>query len=920
MISKQVDARKDGKSSAGDSLRYGQGLKIDKETGEYLDKSHRTRFGNFGLVDDATHVSQDLNAMIELINLASVEMQSNCDLNTRAGEESKIAHFLVSFDQYEPTEAVLRDTEDSLLAAVGLDKNHFSTFLHNDNGHWHLHIYASRIEKNPPHRVCSLWLDQTKRDRVCREIEIRHGLKRDNGMHQVTEDGQIVEIPIAERRAAREEKRESSPSVSDRAKTTEIYSGEKTFQTWANEIRIGDRLKHAKSWQDIHTAAAAYQCEIKPKGAGFVICPVGEAGGVQLSKIGLKNLPAKFGAFQPAKHNQPTPQTEVTYAPGPTDSKAVSHYEKWKAARDAFKPLKTDRINVQRESNNKTRKVVRAAQQSELKQIRASTSGQARIAAVSVAKMQHAVAMADLTARLAHDRQLLLKQLAVRRPGNTFRDYLVIEATKGDNIALGLARKYGVDASTDVLCKRQADKLRILAAVGGQEYRPAPRMSFSHKIERNGTVIYDFGGGRTVTDSAVARQVQINDAAAHSPAVIATALSFAATKFGNTLSLTGSAEFQRLAVETAVRSGLNINFKDPALQAYKQEFAASISRAARRPLTPAQIAKGVSHVINTYDQGRPPAHIIARNAAAFARFADDVVHGQELAPTLEANRASRVHELHGGELDAKGAVARSVLPNSLHARVADVQAGQDTDLRRPGASPTGSGGAAGRDENIIHVGHTSATRDGVGAKAHDGESRSDAVASADHDIQRGGPVRPGVPAGAENHGERIGLPVTGAGQVTPTPVVDVTTPPSQSNKSAQRAVDVQDVDPHKVAPTKAKKKREPAPVVADTPAADVYQVTPPPDPISAHDWLAAWSVTTGKARGAAKPESGGTTHTVIHIALDGIVLDKGRSGAVYPVPAGLALHVGDKIAVDSNGELCAPRTPEQGVGKKGLGH
>ena len=863
--------------------------------------------------------------MIELINLASAEMQSNCDLNTRAGEGSKIAHFLVSFDQYEPTAAVLRDTEDSLLAAVGLDKNHFSTFLHNDNGHWHVHIYVSRIEKNPPHRVCSLWQDQTKRDRVCREIEIRHGLKRDNGMHQVAENGQVVEIPISERRAAREEKRKSSPSVSDRAKTTEMYSGEKTFQTWTNEIRIGTRLKHAKSWQDIHTAAAAYQCEIKPKGAGYVLCPVGQAGGVQLSKIGLKNLAAKFGAFQPAKHNPPTRQTEVAYSPGPTDSKAVAHYEKWKSARDAFKPLKTDRINVQRDSSNKTRKELRVAQQSELKRIRASTSRQARLAAVSVVKMQHAVAMADLTARLAHDRQLLLKELALRGPGNTFRDYLVIEATKGDNIALGLARKYGVGSSTDVLCRRQADKLGILAAVGGQEYRPAPRMSFSHKIERNGTVIYDFGGGRTVTDSAVARQVQMNDAAAHSPAVIATALSFAAIKFGNTLTLTGSAEFQRLAVETAVRSGLNIYFKDPALQAYKQEFAASISRAARRPLTPAQIAEGVSHVINTYDQGRPPAHIIARNAAAFAQSADDIVHGHELAPTLEASRASRVHELPGGELDAKGAVPRSVLPNSLRARVADVQAGQYPDLRRPGASPTGSGGAARRDENIILARHASATTDGACAKAHNGEHRSDGFAlthgaSADHDIQRGGPVRPDVPACAEHHGERVRLPLTGADHVTPTPVVDVITPPSQSNKSAQRTVDVQDVDPHQVAPTKAKQKRKPAPVVADTPAAGVHQVTSLPDPISAHDWLAAWLVTTGKTRGAGKPESGGTTHTVIHVARDGIVLDKGRSGAVYPVPAGLALHVGDKIAVDSNGKLCVPRTPEHGTGKKEIGH
>jgi len=127
------------------------------------------------------------------------------------------------------------------------------------------------------------------------------------------------------------------------------------------------------------------------------------------------------------------------------------------------------------------------------------------------------------------------------------------------------------------------------------------------------------------------------------------------------------------------------------------------------------------------------------------------------------------------------------------------------------------------------------------------------------------------------------------------------------------------VDPHQVAPTKAKAKREPAPVVAETPAADVHQVAPAAAQPTAHEWLATWSAETSKTVVSAIPEKGDTTHTVIHVALDGIVLDKGRSGAVYPVPAGAVLRVGDKMSVDSKGELCTPRTPEQGAGEKGPG-
>jgi len=694
MISKRIKERKDGKSSAVDALRYGEGLKVDLETGELLDKSHRTRLGNFGLVDDGVYSGRSVSDMSELIQLAALEMESNCDLNTRVGPDKKLAHFVVSFNQDRPNEAVLRDTEDSMLTAMKLDQNHFATFLHNDNGYWHLHLFASRIEKGKPHRGNPLWHDQINRDKVCRAVEARHGLQPDNGMHQVNEHGQIVEIPRAERQA----RREARPAeITDRAKISEIYSGEKSFQSWCNEIRLGDRLKHAKSWKDLHAAAAAYGCEVRPKGAGFVIFPTGEKGGLQLSKVGLKNLPAKFGAFQPATVGHQI-QPETAYKPAPTQAKAASHYDRWRDARDAFKPAKTERINEQREAHKSTRKQVSAQQKAELAKIRAGTSGQERIAAVSIAKMQHTVALVALTDQFAHDRQELRKQLAGAGPGNTFRDYLVIEAAKGDNIALGVARRYGVEGSTDVLRGREAGQLKIVAAVRGQEYRPAPRLSFTHHIERNGTVVYDFGHGRKVTDSAISKQVQLNDAAARSPEAIATALTFATTKFGNTLTLTGSAEFQRMAVETAVLKRLGIKFADPALEAYREKFAEEqestrernyVARTQQKParrtvnnvpdlshLTHAQLAKGVQHVLaRALDHGRPPDHILRADA-----------NRRKIA----AQGSRGLHELSAGGVDVERQNAGMLLQNAVHGRVGDQQAGQDQDLRRTGASEASS--------------------------------------------------------------------------------------------------------------------------------------------------------------------------------------------------------------------------------------
>lgn len=680
MISKRIQTRKDGKSSASDALSYGEGLKVDRETGQLLDKSHRTRIGNFGLVDDGVHAGSDVAEMAEIINLAAIEMQANCDQNTKVGADKKLAHFVVSFNQVKPSEAVLRDTEDSMLAAMELDKNHFATFVHNDNGYWHLHIFSSRIEKTKPHRGNSLWHDQLSRDKVCREVEARHGLQPDNGMHQVNELGQIVEIPRAQRKARRDAK---SAGISARAKTTEIYSGEKSFQSWVNELCIGDQLKHAKSWKNLHEEAAAYGCEVNEKGTGFVLCPAGYKGGIQLSKIGLNKLPAKFGAFQKTRFGQQL-EPEKAYEPGPVLEKGKPHHSQWQEAKSAFKSTRVERINAQRESHALTHQRLRSQHKAELAQIRVKIPGQDKFAAASFAKKSHAAVLAALKNKFAQDRQSLRDELSGAAPGNTFRDYLVIQAAKGDNVALELARRYGVDESTDVLRLREAEQLKIVAAIGGRDCLPAPRLRFTHLVERNGTVVYDFGSGRKVSDSAIATQVQLNDAAAHSSEAIATALTFATVKFGNTLTLTGTPEFQLLAVETAAHKQLGIKFADPALEAYRSRFAEeqeSTRRASLVPdlshLKPNQIAKGVEDVLTkTLDRGGLPEYVLC---------------AEQYRQVLAAQGSCGVHELHAGSLEAQKPDIEMLLPNDLYGSAGNTQTGEDQGLRIAGARALSGG-------------------------------------------------------------------------------------------------------------------------------------------------------------------------------------------------------------------------------------
>jgi hypothetical protein len=680
MISTKIKGRKDGKSSAHDSLRYGEGLKVDRETGEYLDKSHRTRLGGFGIVDNGIYADHGFEKMAEIIAHAAIEMQANCDMNTKVGADKKIAHFLYSFDQEKPTEAVLRDTEDSTLAVLGLNRNHFATFLHSDNGHWHMHMFVSRIGKSAPHNGNSLWQDKTLRDKVCREVEIRHGLKRDNGLHKINEAGTIVEVPIDERRRLRKEKQDQKPQISDAARKTEIYSGEQTFQSWATSIRLGDRLKHAQTWGDLHAAAAAYACEVKLKGAGFVVCPKDQEGAIQLSKLGLKNLPGRFGAFQPATANPGVVSMEV-FRPAPVYKKAGSKFNEWKDARDAFKPLKIDLKNEQRELHRNRRREIIAQHKLELNQVRANNAGQARFTAVSIAKMNHVAELAAVTKQFQLDRKALNVLLVKQGPGNTFRDFLVKQAGAGDDIALALTRQYGADEMTLVLHIEEAQSLHLVASISGQGDEQLRPPIVQHRVERNGTVVFDLGRGCIVTDSAFSKQIQLNDIAASDPAAIATSLRFAVARFGNTLTLTGSAEFQKLAVETAVRNGLNIKFADPALEQYRHELDQTKRARSRGPidlghLTTTQLKKGIDRVLRrSLDKGVPPEHVL---------------RAEQYRARAAAARAGRLHELSVGTVDAEGYERGSVLPNPVHGRMGDDETGKDHDVRRAG---TGDGGS-----------------------------------------------------------------------------------------------------------------------------------------------------------------------------------------------------------------------------------
>lgn len=113
-------------------------------------------------------------------------------------------------------------------------------------------------------------------------------------------------------------------------------------------------------------------------------------------------------------------------------------------------------------------------------------------------------------------------------------------------------------------------------------------------------------------------------------------------------------------------------------------------------LTPAQLEKGINHVL-TEDPGahKPPTAILARTPD-LGRPPDLVLRPEQHIERNASKGGGGLHELPTGRLDAQGEDGAVLLQDSVHGRLGDNQAGQNQDVRRPGTTETG-----GRSERSL---------------------------------------------------------------------------------------------------------------------------------------------------------------------------------------------------------------------------
>ena len=485
-----------------------------------------------------TNCDSDVPAM------AIAEVQLTQSQNTRS-KIDKTYHCVISFPEGEfPNREQLEDIEDQMCKALGFEDHQRISAVHQDTDNLHLHLAINKVHPKTFNVHDPPW-DYYTRDRMCRELEQKHGLSIDNGIGQGKRFGKEQEMN------AHSEKQTLWQWIQESAKAELIHAG----QT-------------AESWQALHEQFAAHGLVIKPRGAGLVIGTLDGNVHIKASsvdkRLSFKRLSERLGEYQaPAqkKETVPTsgPQPKAHYQAGPRmpDEAAKALYAEFQAQkqnaweqRNAFKAQqKTEKDAFDQQ--------LRAWHQTERQKIKTSSlPGAVKRQAYQQLVQERQLLWDTQRQKEAEQRKVVFETNVPL----TWEQFLVQTAERGNSKALELLRN-----------RKQKQARMAKALITAENLENARHIVYEHLkpiAKRNGDLMYRVQDGGSVTDERT--RVRVDEVTAGSAFL---ALSLASERFSDQpLDVQGEDAFKQQVVQFAAQYRMPVTFKNAELEAERQRL------------------------------------------------------------------------------------------------------------------------------------------------------------------------------------------------------------------------------------------------------------------------------------------------------------------------------------------------------------
>ena len=196
---------------------------------------------------DKTHrVGQvkSVNCHAATIDAAIIEVLATQQQNTRATGD-KTYHLLVSFREGEAVDDdTLSKIEAELCEAIGFGEHQRISAVHRDTDNLHIHIAINKIHPEKLTMVEPFGAYRVMGE-TCERLENQYGLEKDN---HITKQREGL----------------------SRAQDMEAHSGQKSLISWTRE-QCGEALEGAQSWDDVHQVLKEHSLHMQLRGNGLVI-------------------------------------------------------------------------------------------------------------------------------------------------------------------------------------------------------------------------------------------------------------------------------------------------------------------------------------------------------------------------------------------------------------------------------------------------------------------------------------------------------------------------------------------------------------------------------------------------------------------------------------------------------------------------
>ena len=344
--------------------------------------------------------------------------------NTRS-KKDKAYHLVVSFPEGEqPAPGQMRDIEDKIVQAIGLQDHKRISAIHQNTENWHLHVAICTVHPVTLRNITPFY-DHFRLQETCQALELKHGLTRDN------------------------HSRDPERPLGGKPGQIKAHAERVAFGRWI-EAHAGDAIRQAvataKTWAEVHAALAPYGVVIKPRGAGLVIAHhTNNKIRIKASDVSrgmsMKSLTDRFGPYEPLAEIVRAREEYVSQVPEPTPA-TERLWDRYQAEQNAVLSAKAIAMVELLEKHQE--------QSSELSRWYEwrydNLSAQHLIRANRLRSLRTlAEQKRDDRAKLRADQRAEREALRAKYQLRSWSDYVGTEAARGDRAALGeQARERGV--------------------------------------------------------------------------------------------------------------------------------------------------------------------------------------------------------------------------------------------------------------------------------------------------------------------------------------------------------------------------------------------------------------------------------------------------------------------------------------------